>query len=45
MKSFLYNLLKLLNDLGSIFKGTTGKRVGRRSAGKATGKIFKDLFK
>lgn len=45
MKSFLYSLLKFLNDLSSIVKGTPGQRAGRRTAGKATGKLFKDLFK
>lgn len=44
MKNLLYKLLKYSNDVNAVKKGKTGRRIGRRLAGKATGKIFKRLF-
>ncbi len=45
MRGFLYALARLLGDLSALCKGTVGKRVGRRAAGKVTGRIFRGLFK
>ena len=36
-RSFLYTLAKLLGDVNAVKKGTVGKRIGRRVAGKARG--------
>lgn len=44
-RSLLYQLAKLLGDLGAVSKGKTGKRIARRKTGQATGKAFKKLFK
>ena len=41
----LYTFLKLFNDLNALAKGKVGQRVGRRVAGKATGKLFRGMFK
>ena len=45
MKSFLYTLLKIWNDVDAVKKGTVGKRIGRRVVGKATGRAMRRLFK
>lgn len=44
-RSLLYWLAKLLGDLNAVKKGKTGRRVGRRVAGKLTGKGLRRLFK
>ena len=44
-KSLIYNLLKLSNDLNAVQKGKVGRRIGRRAAGKATGTVFRKIFK
>ena len=45
LKSSIYKMLRVWNDVDAVKKGKVGKRVGRRAAGKATGKAFKKLFK
>ncbi|MFD2639740.1 hypothetical protein [Piscibacillus salipiscarius] len=45
MKSRIYKFLRIWNDIDSVRKGHAGKRIGRRAAGKATGKVLKKLFK
>jgi hypothetical protein len=45
MRGILYLLAKLLGDVSAVKKGKVGKRVGRRIAGKATGKILRRLFR
>ncbi|GGM19383.1 hypothetical protein GCM10011351_01540 [Paraliobacillus quinghaiensis] len=45
LKSSIYKMLRVWNDIDAVKKGKVGKRVGRRVAGKATGKAFKKLFK
>ncbi|MBC7075466.1 MAG: hypothetical protein H5T98_05245 [Syntrophomonadaceae bacterium] len=47
IRGFLYGLAKLLGDISAISKGpgATGKRIGRRAAGKATGRMLRKLFK
>ncbi len=47
-RGFLYRLAKLLGDVSAITSGSgkkMAKRAGRRTAGKATGKAFRKLFK
>ena len=45
LKSLLYDLLKIANDVNAVQKGKVGRRVGRRVAGKVTGKGLGKLFK
>ena len=44
-RSFLYALAKLLGDINAIKKGRVGSRIGRRLAGKATGRGIGKLFR
>ena len=44
-RGFLYTLAKLVGDYNTVKKGKVGKLVGRRVAGKATGKAMRKLFK
>ncbi len=47
-RGFLYWLAKLLGDWQAISSGSgkkMAKRVGRRAAGKATGRALRKLFK
>jgi len=47
-RGFLYQLAKLLGDWQAVSSGSGKKiarRVGRRIAGKATGRAFRKLFK
>jgi|TARA_Y100000294_G_C8271916_1_gene223169 hypothetical protein len=41
----LYTLAKLMGDYNAVKKGKVGQTVGRRAAGKATGKVMRKLFK
>ena len=41
----LYTLAKLMGDYNAVKTGKVGKPVGRRVAGKATGKAMRKLFK
>ena len=41
----MYTLAKLMGDYNAVKKGKVGKRVGRRLAGRATGKSMQKLFK
>jgi hypothetical protein len=45
MKSLIYKLLRISNDINAIQKGKVGRRIGRRVAGKATGRLFGKIFK
>lgn len=45
IRSALYKSAKILGDVNVAKKGTLGKRVARRAAGKATGKIMRSIFK
>lgn len=45
LRSFLYWLAKLLGDINAVKRGRVGKRVARRVAGKATGRMLRSLFK
>lgn len=44
-RGLLYGLAKLLGDISAVQKGTVGKRIARRAAGKATGRILGKLFR
>jgi hypothetical protein len=39
------SLAKLMGDYNAVKKGKVGQRMGRRAAGKATGKAMLKLFK
>ncbi|MGM0954603.1 MAG: hypothetical protein ACQEWO_01705 [Bacillota bacterium] len=44
IRSFLYKTSKYLGDVNAVQKGTIGKRIMRRAAGKASGKLMnKDI--
>ncbi|WP_199868561.1 hypothetical protein [Virgibacillus senegalensis] len=45
LKSNIYKVLRVWNDIDAVRKGRIGKRVGRRVAGKSAGKAIKKLFK
>ncbi|KMM51952.1 phage protein [Bacillus glycinifermentans] len=45
IRSALYKSAKILGDVNAAKRGTIGKRIARRAAGKATGKLFRNLFK
>jgi len=44
-RSWLYFFAKLLGDINAVTKGKVGKRIGRRAAGKITGRGLRRLFK
>ena len=41
----LYKTARILGDVNAVKKGKVGKRIARRTAGKATGKTLRKLFK
>lgn len=45
LKSKIYKMLRVWNDVDSVRKGRIGKRIGRRVAGRISGKIMSKLFK
>lgn len=45
IRSTLYTVAKILGDVQAVRKGTVPKRVGRRVAGKATGRLLGKIFK
>lgn len=47
-RGFLYQLAKLLGDFQAISSGSPkkmGKRIARRTAGRAVGRGFRKIFK
>ena len=44
-RSKLYLIAKILGDINAVKRGTIGKRVMRRIAGKVTGRGLGKLFK
>lgn len=44
-RGILYFLAKFLGDVSAVQKGTVGKRIARRAAGKVTGRGLGKLFK
>lgn len=45
LKSSIYKVLRIWNDVDAVRKGKAGKRIGRRVVGRATGKGIGKLFK
>lgn len=45
IRSLLFKTSKYLGDINAVQKGTIGKRVMRRAAGKASGKLMREIFK
>ena len=45
IRSLLYLLARLLGDFNAVRRGTTGRRLARRVAGKAVGRGMGKLFK
>ncbi|SFA81062.1 hypothetical protein SAMN04488072_10242 [Lentibacillus halodurans] len=45
VRKLLYSIAKILGDVNAVKKGNVGKRIGRRTAGKGTGKMLRKLFK
>lgn len=45
IRRVLYKLSRVLGDVNAVKRGTVGKRVGRRVAGRQTGKLLRKLFK
>jgi hypothetical protein len=45
LRSYLYKLARFLGDRNAVQKGRVGRRIGRRYAGRATGKVLRRLFK
>lgn len=41
----LYKTARILGDINAVKRGNAGKRIGRRIAGRSTGKILRKLFK
>lgn len=39
-----YRALKYSNDVNAVRKGRVTRRIGRRVAGKATGRLFRKIF-
>jgi hypothetical protein len=44
-RGFLYWLARLLGDVNAVKRGKVGRRIARRATGRATGGIFRKLFK
>jgi len=45
VKSAIYKGLRISNDINAIRRGKIDKRIGRRIAGKASGKTMRKFFK
>lgn len=45
IRKVLYAISRILGDVNAVKKGKVGKRIGRRVAGKGTGKMMRKLFK
>ncbi|MDT8859213.1 hypothetical protein N0O92_03140 [Alkalihalobacillus sp. MEB130] len=45
LKSTIYKVLRIWNDIDAVRKGTVGKRIGRRITGRASGKAIRKIFK
>ncbi|WP_155974836.1 hypothetical protein [Virgibacillus sp. CM-4] len=45
LKSTIYKILRIWNDVDAVRKGKVGKRIGRRVTGKAAGKTIRKIFK
>ncbi|MFZ4454311.1 hypothetical protein [Salibacterium aidingense] len=45
VRSALYFFAKILGDANAVKRGKVGKRIGRRLAGKGTGRLLGKLFR
>jgi len=45
LRGTLYAIARLMGDANAVKKGKVGRRVGRRAAGKLTGRGLGKLFK
>ncbi len=45
IRTLLYALARLLGDISAVKRGRVGKRIARRVAGKATGRMLAKLFR
>ena len=45
IKSFIYKLLRISNDINAIKRGKIGKRIGKRITRRITAKARQRLFK
>lgn len=45
LKSNIYKILRILNDVNAVRKGRVKQRMGRRVSGKITGRLLRKLFK
>ena len=45
IRSWLYKIAALMGDVNAVKKDKVGRRVGRRAAGRMTGKGLGRLFK
>lgn len=45
LRSSLYKIARIMGDVNAVQKGKVGKRVARRTAGKATGRTLRKLIK
>jgi hypothetical protein len=45
MRSLLYLLARTMGDVNAVRRGTVGKRIVRRAAGRATSRILRRLLK
>lgn len=43
-RGFLYRLARMLGDLQAARRGRVGRRLGRRAAGRLTGRWLRRLF-
>lgn len=41
----LYTIAKILGDISAVQKGTVGRRIVRRAAGRGTGRAMGRLFR
>lgn len=44
IRSILYGIARLIGDINAIRRGKVGRRIARRAAGKATGRLFRRWF-
>jgi hypothetical protein len=45
LKSQIYRLLRISNDLNAVRRGTMGRRLARRAYGRSTGRLARRLFR
>lgn len=44
-RSLLYMLARLLGDVNAVKKGRMGRRVARRTTGRALGRLLRSIFR